>query len=126
MYQVTQQERVTKGYAHGLLAQIALTRAGWAIREEAKSGYETATDYSDPVYPTQRPDADTRKSLYEKALEHLSAIISNGVHQLNPSFYDEWYLLNQLTLDQSYHENILRFQWAWVIPANLDTPWVCA
>ena len=71
MYQVTQQERVTKGYAHGLLAQIALTRAGWAIREEAKSGYETATDYSDPVYPTQRPDADTRKSLYEKALEHL-------------------------------------------------------
>ena len=82
-------ERVTKGYAHGLLAQIALTRAGWAIREEAKSGYETATDYSDPVYPTQRPDADTRKSLYEKALEHLSAIISNGVHQLNPSFYDE-------------------------------------
>lgn len=99
-------ERVTKGYAHGLLAQIALTRAGWAIREEAKSGYETATDYSDPVYPTQRPDADTRKSLYEKALEHLSAIISNGVHQLNPSFYDEWYLLNQLTLDQSYHENI--------------------
>lgn len=106
MYQATQQERVTKGYAHGLLAQIALTRAGWAIREEAKSGYETATDYSDPVYPTQRPDADTRKSLYEKALEHLSAIISNGVHQLNPSFYDEWYLLNQLTLDQSYHENI--------------------
>lgn len=99
-------ERVTKGYAHGLLAQIALTRAGWAIREEAKSGYETATDYSDPVYPTQRPDADTRKSLYEKALEHLSAIISNGVHQLNPSFYDEWYLLNQLTLDKSYHENI--------------------
>lgn len=99
-------ERVTKGYAHGLLAQIALTRAGWAIREEAKSGYETATDYSDPVYPTQRPDADTRKSLYEKALEHLSAIISNGVHQLNPSFYDEWYLLNRLTLDQSYHENI--------------------
>lgn len=99
-------ERVTKGYAHGLLAQIALTRAGWAIREEAKSGYETATDYSDPVYPTQRPDTDTRKSLYEKALEHLSAIISNGVHQLNPSFYDEWYLLNQLTLDQSYHENI--------------------
>lgn len=99
-------EHVTKGYAHGLLAQIALTRAGWAIREEAKSGYETASDYSDAVYPTQRPDADTRKALYEKALEHLSAIITNGTHQLNPSFYDEWYQLNQLTLDQSYHENI--------------------
>ena len=31
-------ERVTKGYAHGLLANIALTRAGWFIREAAKEG----------------------------------------------------------------------------------------
>ena len=33
-------EHVTKGYAHALLANIALTRAGWAIREKAKDGYE--------------------------------------------------------------------------------------
>lgn len=37
-------ERVTKGYAHGLLANIALTRAGWFIREAAKEGYVTATE----------------------------------------------------------------------------------
>ena len=98
-------EHVTKGYVHGLIAQIALTRAGYAIRESAKSGYETAS-YSDATYPTQRPDAATRKALYEKALSHLSAIITSGKHSLNPSFENQWNLVNQLTLDQSYHENL--------------------
>lgn len=98
-------EHATKGFAHALLAQIALTRAGYAIRESAKDGYETAS-YSDNVYPTQRPDASTRKALYELALTHLSAVISSGVHSLNPSFANEWYLINQLTLDQTYRENI--------------------
>ncbi len=98
-------EHVTKGYAHALLAQIALTRAGWSIREKAKEGYETAT-YSDPTYPTQRCDAATRKAMYELALENLSAVISNTTHNLNPSFENEWYLLNQRTLDVTYRENI--------------------
>lgn len=98
-------EHVTKGYAHALLANIALTRAGWAIREKAKDGYETAI-YTDATYPTQRCDAATRKTMYELALEHLSAIISNGTHKLNPSIENEWYLLNQRQLDQTYRENI--------------------
>lgn len=98
-------ERVTKGYAHALLAQIALTRAGYAIREAAKEGYETAS-YSDATYPTQRPGAAERKALYERALTHLAAVVSNGTHNLNPSFADEWNLINQLKLDQSYHENL--------------------
>lgn len=101
-------ERMTKGYAHALLAQIAMTRAGWVIRETSKAdkGYETASDYSDPVYPTQRPGADERKALYEKALQHWSAIITNGTHRLNPSFRSEWEMINKLTLDQTYHENL--------------------
>ncbi|MGI6232224.1 MAG: RagB/SusD family nutrient uptake outer membrane protein [Prevotella sp.] len=98
-------EHVTKGYAHALLAQIALTRAGYAIREKAKDGYETAS-YSDDTYPTQRPGSAKRKELYELALEHLTAVITSGVHQLNPSFKNEWYLLNQLTLDETYRENL--------------------
>lgn len=98
-------EHVTKGYAHALLANIALTRAGWTIREKAKDGYETAI-YTDATYPTQRCDAATRKAMYELALEHLSAIISNGTHKLNPSIENEWYLLNQRQLDQTYRENI--------------------
>ena len=98
-------ERVTKGYAHALLAQIAMTRAGYVIREKAKEGYETAS-YSDATYPTQRPGAADRKALYERALKHWSAIINDNTHNLNPSFENEWYLLNQLTLDKTYHENL--------------------
>lgn len=99
-------EHVTKGYAHSLLANIALTRGGWAIREKAKDGYVTATTNSDPTYPTQRCDDATRKSMYELALTHLSAVMSNGVHKLNPSVENEWYLLNQRMLDETYRENI--------------------
>lgn len=98
-------EHATKGYAHGLLAQIAMTRAGYVIREKAKDGYETAS-YSDPTYPTQRPGAAERKALFERALSHWTAIITDGTHSLNPSFENEWYLINQLKLDQSYHENL--------------------
>ncbi len=98
-------EHVTKGYAHGLLAQMAMTRAGYAIREEAKQGYETAS-YTDATYPTQRPGAADRKALYERALSHWAAIITNNTHNLNPSFENEWYLLNQLSLDKTYHENL--------------------
>ena len=98
-------ERTTKGYAHALLAQIAMTRAGYAIREKSKDGYETAS-YSDATYPTQRPAAADRKALYERALKHWSAIINDNTHNLNPSFENEWYLINQLSLDKTYHENL--------------------
>lgn len=99
-------ERVTKGYAHSLLANIALTRAGWAIREKAKDGYITATENSDATYPTQRCDDATRKKMYELALVHLSAVINDRTHSLNPSVENHWYLLNQLKLDLTYKENI--------------------
>ncbi|MDR1882695.1 MAG: RagB/SusD family nutrient uptake outer membrane protein [Prevotella sp.] len=99
-------ERVTKGYAHALLANIALTRGGWAIREKAKDGYVTATENSDGTYPTQRCDDATRKSMYELALKHLSAVITNNTHKLNPSIENQWYLLNQSQLDRTYRENI--------------------
>ena len=98
-------EHVNKGYAHALIAQIAMTKAGYAIRETAKDGYETAS-YSDPTYPTQRPDAATRKALFEKAQEHLAAIIKYGKHNLNASFRTEWYNLNQRQLDVNCYENL--------------------
>lgn len=104
--EVSSTEHITKGYAHALLANIALTRAGWAIRESAKDGYITATENSDPTYPTQRCDDATRKAMYELALKHLSAVITKGTHQLNPSIENHWYLINQLKLDNTYRENI--------------------
>lgn len=102
----TTTERITKGYAHALLANIALTRAGWNIREKAKEGYETATVNSDPTYPTQRCGADKREEMLKLAEKHLSAVILSNAHNLNPSVGNHWYLINQRTLDQSYRENI--------------------
>ncbi len=99
-------EHITKGYAHALLAQIALQRAGWAIRESAKEGYVTATENSDPTYPTQRCSDVDRTEYYKLALTHLNAIISSGRHKLNPSFDNEWTLINQQKLDTQYQENI--------------------
>ena len=98
-------EHVTKGYAHSLLANIALTRAGWAIREASKPGYETAAN-SDGTYPTQRPSLEERTQLYAKAATHLEVVINSGRHQLNPSIQNHWLLVNQLELDQTYRENI--------------------
>ena len=99
-------EHATKGYADALYAQVALTRAGYAIRESAKEGYENLPEFSDPTYPTQRPDEATRKVYYEKALAKLSEIIKSGKHSMNPSFKNEWQLLNARKLDQTYRENI--------------------
>jgi starch-binding outer membrane protein, SusD/RagB family len=99
-------EHATKGYAHALLANIALTRAGWAIREKAKEGYETATENSDPTYPTQRPATTDRLKYYKLALTHLNAVISSGVHGMNSNIENEWYQINQRTLDTKYRENI--------------------
>lgn len=104
-------EHVTKGYAKALYAQIALTRAGYALREEGESttkiaeGYEKA-EYSDDVYMTLRPGKEKREELYKKAALQLADIISSGRHSLNPSYENEWYLLNQLQLDKTYHENL--------------------
>lgn len=106
-------ERVTKGYAYGLLAQTALTRAGFSIREASKAGYEnlgvedaTLKDYCDATYPTQRPAKADRDKYYKIAATATAAVITSGKHKLNPSFEDEWYQINQLNLDKKYQENL--------------------
>ncbi len=112
-------EHCTKGFALGLAARIAMTEAGYSIRESAISGYVDLSaksegqgvntgsfPLSDTTYPTMRPGDSKRKALYEHALECLDNLIANGPHSLNPSYENEWYKINQLTLDESYYENI--------------------
>jgi hypothetical protein len=99
-------EKATKGFAYGLIARIALAQAGYSIREAAKSGYETLPVYSDATYPTQRPDASKREALYKKAFNNLDTLIASGYHKLNPSFDNEWDLINKRTLDTQYQENL--------------------
>jgi len=111
-------EHINMGYAEALLANIYMTRAGYAIREagdeaagqpysvDAKlaAGYVKG-DYSDDVYQTLRPSDADCKNYYEKAKEHLENVMASGKHDMNQSFVDLWYNVNQLKLDPS-HENM--------------------
>lgn len=102
-------EHVTMGYARALLANIYMTRAGFAIREaggqaEGKpycvasklaAGYVKGAQ-SDDVYQTLRPSDDDCKALYQKAHTHLKAVMEKGIHQLAPTFSDIWKAVNVL------------------------------
>lgn len=106
-------EHVTKGFALGLAARIALAEAGYSIRESRKDGYvdlsekrEGQLGYSDPTYPTMRPGDDKRHELYQTALDCLNKVIAEGPHKLNPSYDNEWTLQNELKLDETYYENL--------------------
>lgn len=133
-------EHVNMGYARGLLANIYMTRAGFALRENDNAnaeagGYSSSkkvaagyvkTDpysgndtYSDDTYQTLRPSDTDRTALYTKALEHLKAVIDKGVHQMNPSFADEWEKLNKLELDQTYYENMFEIPMGFGISGEL-------
>lgn len=99
-------EHVTRGYAHALIANMALTRSGWMIRESRKEGYIEATDgNSDPTYPTMRCDDETRAEMYKIAEKHLATIINSGRHSMNKSVEEYWRLMNICQLDPS-HEAI--------------------
>lgn len=106
-------EHATRGFALGLAARVALAEAGYSIRESRKDGYvdlsekrEGQRGISDATYPTMRPGDAKRKELYEFAEKCLSKVIAEGPHRLNTSYENEWYLQNQLRLDQTYYENI--------------------
>lgn len=83
-------EHATKGYALGLKAQVALARAGWAIREKDMGADYVTAAYSDATYPTQRPTDAIRKGYLKEAAEATAEIISSQKHSLNPSFEALW------------------------------------
>lgn len=99
-------EHATAGFAHGLFARIALTRAGYSIREQSKAGYRNHPTCSDGQFPTQRPSEADVKKLHERALEHLDIVVNKQIHKLNPSFENQWELINKRTLDTKYYENL--------------------
>lgn len=133
-------ERVNMGYARGLLANIYMTRAGFALREDENShavegGYSSAkkvaagytqTDpytgaatYSDDNFKTLRPSDADRANFYTKALAHLTAVKEKGIHQMNPSFANEWEKINKLELDQTYYENMFEIPMGFGISGEL-------
>lgn len=120
-------EHVNMGYAKGLLANIYLTRAGYAIREDnnAKaeaggysSGQKEAAGYvdaqyntdskgqtSDENFKTMRPKDEDCNAYYLKAEQHLKDIIDKGVHDMNPTFAGFWDKINKMELDPT-HESM--------------------
>jgi len=84
-------ERITKGFIKGLVARICLARGGYALRNK-------------PGYPTER-GSDWQK-YYQIADNECESIITNGTHKLNPSYINIWKTLNQLQVDNTYHETM--------------------
>lgn len=84
-------ERVTKGFAKGLIARMSLTRGGYALRDK-------------PGYPTER-GSDWQK-YYRIAHEQCKEVIEAGKYQLKPNYVDIWEDVNALTVDGLNGENM--------------------
>ncbi len=111
-------EHITHGYAEALLANIYMTRAGYAIREAANGvnadycvdalkvkGYVKA-DYSDDTYQTMRPSDDDCNTYYTKAAAHLANVIKSDKYKMYDSFTELWADINALKTDETYHESM--------------------
>lgn len=123
-------EHINMGYAKGLLANIYMTRAGYALRENERQeavdgkyssaskqaeGYVEACDETKDAkakYPeesqsfkTLRPSDKDCKVLYWKAAKQLKSIIDNGSHDLDDTFAGFWDNINKLQLDPK-HESM--------------------
>ena len=127
------QEHINMGYAKGLLANIYMTRAGYALRENTKdaTGYveacyetkDTKAQYpkEEMVYKTLRPADDVCADLYSKAEQHLKDIIDReGVsHAMNNSFAGFWHdYVNQRVLDPA-HESMFEIPVGFSIAGEL-------
>lgn len=127
------QEHINMGYAKGLLANIYMTRAGYALRENTKdaTGYVEAcyeTKDKRAKYPTEemeyktlRPADDVCAILYSKAEQHLKDIIDReGVsHAMNNSFASFWHdYVNKRVLDPA-HESMFEIPVGFSIAGEL-------
>ena len=106
-------EHVNMGYARGLLANIYMTRAGFALRENNNAEAEAGG------YSSNKKVAAGYVKTDPKALGHLKAVIEKGTHKMNPSFADEWDKINKLELDQTYYENMFEIPMGFGISGEL-------
>lgn len=87
----TTPERMSKGFALGLQARMALWRGGYSIRNKAG-------------FPTERGDNHTY--YYEIARNATAKVINEGPHKLNTNYVDVFKKLCALDLDLSSYENL--------------------
>ncbi|MDR2935715.1 MAG: RagB/SusD family nutrient uptake outer membrane protein [Rikenellaceae bacterium] len=87
----TTPERVTKGFAKGLRARIALYRGGYSFRTSM-----------------QMERGSNWEQYYEIARQECQEIINNGTHKLDPSYESLWKTLNGSQFN-AYNENLMEF-----------------
>ncbi|RKD89977.1 RagB/SusD family nutrient uptake outer membrane protein [Mangrovibacterium diazotrophicum] len=84
-------ERVSKGFALGLQARIALWRGGYSIRNKSGFPTERSADYLD---------------YYQIARDACYKVMTEGPHSLTSSYSKIWQDLCSLTLNTSSYENM--------------------
>ncbi len=107
-------ERVTKGYAYGLLARVALHAGGWSVRDGNTfdssniEKYPSAGDdgmAEENGYYVGRPK--NWKDFYKIAEDACAKMIGdpNNPHELDPDYGDIWKTVCHLDLN-NYDENL--------------------
>jgi hypothetical protein len=114
-------ERITKGFAKGLLARIALFAGGWSIRDGNTFPNSTAEHHSTIPETNGYYVGRTQnwKDYYEIAAEQCAEIIGSGdnPHALDPYYEDIWETVCQLGKN-AYNENL--FEVAFGVGNNGD------
>lgn len=84
-------ERISRGFIKGLIARIALTRGGYALRDK-------------PGYPTER--RSDYIEYYKIARTQCEEIINSGKYQLKSNYVDIWKDVCALNADGVNEENL--------------------
>lgn len=102
-------ERVTKGFAQGLLARVALFAGGWSVRDanqfsDANVEHHPRIADLNGYYTGRRKDW---KKYYEIAEQACASVIgsADNPHKLDPDYGDIWKTVCRLDLN-SYNENL--------------------
>ncbi len=102
-------ERITKGFALGMLARVALFAGGWSIRD-GNTFPDLDVEHNPNIeemggYFVGRPK--NYKEYYQIAVDACAQLLSDpeNPHQLDPDFEDIWAKVNHLELNP-YNENL--------------------
>lgn len=104
-------ERVTKAFAKGLLARIALHAGGWSVRDasvfpDAKANHEIHPDYPE-MNGCYVGRVKNYKEYYQIALDQCAEMIGDPAnpHGLDPDYENIWKTVNGLK-NNPYGENL--------------------
>jgi starch-binding outer membrane protein, SusD/RagB family len=100
--EVASDERATKGSALAYIGRLCLLRGGYSLRVVG-----TPQQYG------EMKRSEDYLTYYRIADKYLKILIESGKHTLNPSFYDQFKNMCELTYDKGgYGESLLEIAWA--------------